>query len=563
MNFSNIKKILFHQHNNYHQFRILSPFKLSLHVFSIEVYKTMRIYYLIFSLLLLTACKHNTKGDDILIPEQLPTADITGAKMMPNNIPTVHAPFETACFKKPVFIKDTFKLSLSAEDINTCTIQKSIDNLSKLGGGTILVPKGNWFTGRIELKDNIDLHFEDSATLSFSGEIEDFLPVVFTRIEGIEVMSLGACIYANGAKNIAITGNGRLVGPAEGSIRKNILTTEVIDNVIDPNTPVEERIVDGKTTPWIFPPMFISPINCEKVYIEGITLENTAFWNIVPIYCNNVIIRGVTVHSVGIPRGDGIDIESSKNVLIEYSTLSCGDDCFTMKAGRGLDGLRVNKATENVIVRYCLAKEGHGGITCGSETAGTIRNLYVHHCVFDNVGVGIRFKTRRPRGGGGVNLTYEQLRLNNRYTAIKWDMLGSKGSVGELAERLPAREINELTPRYKNIQIRNVLIENSTHFLKVIGIPESPVNNLTIENATVNCSNFLHVQDLTNATFRNIDITGNDSILDFTDARNIRIEDVDFQTTATEVQLKIHGELSDSIKIKSSAKAKDNIYIKH
>ena len=126
--------------------------------------------------------------------------------------------------------------------------------------------------------------------------------------------------------------------------------------------------------------MFISPINCTNVYVEGVSLENTAFWNVVPIYCDHVIIRGINVNSVGVPRGDGIDIESTRNVLIEYSTLACGDDCFTMKAGRGLDGLRVNKPTENVVVRYCLAREGHGGITVGSETAAVIRNLYVHDC---------------------------------------------------------------------------------------------------------------------------------------------------------------------------------------
>ena len=143
--------------------------------------------------------------------------------------------------------------------------------------------------------------------------------------------------------------------------------------------------------------MFISPINCKNIYIEGISLRNTAFWNIVPIYCENIIIRGIDINSVGIPRGDGIDIESSKNVLIEYCNLSSGDDCFTMKAGRGLDGIKINKPTENVVVRYCLAKEGHGGITCGSETAGMIRNLYVHDCVFENTGVGIRFKTKKTQ----------------------------------------------------------------------------------------------------------------------------------------------------------------------
>src|SRR5690606_7105718 len=118
---------------------------------------------------------------------------------------------------------------------------------------------------------------------------------------------------------------------------------------------------EGRDGGIIFPPMMISPINCQEVYIEGVTLENSAFWNVVPVYCDQVIIRGITVNSVGIARGDGIDVESSRNVLIEYCTLNTGDDCLAIKAGRGEDGLRVNRPSENIIVRYCLARQGHGG----------------------------------------------------------------------------------------------------------------------------------------------------------------------------------------------------------
>lgn len=487
---------------------------------------------------------------------KIPTENQVGVKMLTPEIEAVKAPFATIKFKKPTFPSEKVVLELSATELNTTKIQKAIDQLSTKGGGTIVVPNGKWMTGRIQLKDNINFHLENEAQLVFSGEIKDFLPVVFTRIEGIEVMSLGACIYANGATNIAITGNGTLVGPQKGSIRDNILTKDVIDNVIDPKTPVADRIVDGTKQNWIFPPMFISPINCTKVYIEGVSLSNTAFWNIVPIYCDNVIIRGVTVNSVGTPRGDGIDIESSKNVLIEYCDLSAGDDCFTMKAGRGEDGIRVNKSTENVVVRYCLALKGHGGITCGSETAGMIRNLYVHDCVFNDAGVGIRFKTRRSRGGGGENLTYERIRMNLKETAIKWDMLGSSGSVGDLADRLPARAINPLTPNFRNITIKDIIIENSSTFIKVFGIPESPVTNLTIENATVNCTELFDAHDLQNALFKNISITAKDSTLFLLDTKNIVFDQIDFKTVHPP-KLDIKGTLSDSIIVSSSKNMKD------
>lgn len=507
-------------------------------------------------------CGSSTKHDEIQLAN-VPTKDEVGVKRLPEIIAPVKAPFETIEFVKPFFPADTLVLSLYKKKTNRHVIQQAIDELSIKGGGVVVVPEGTWTTGRIELKSNINLHLSENALLLFSGEIEDYLPVVFTRIEGVEVMSLGACIYANNAQNIALTGKGRLVGPAQGSVRERILTTDVIDNVINPKQPVAERIVDGKRQPWIFPPMFISPINCTKVYIEGISLSNTAFWNIVPVYCDNVIIRGITVNSVGIPRGDGIDVESSKNVLIEYCDLSSGDDCFTMKAGRGADGIRVNKPTENVVVRFCLASEGHGGITVGSETAGVIRNLYVHDCVFDDTGVGIRFKTRRPRGGGGENLTYERIRMNLRFTAIKWDMLGSSAHVGDLAQRLPARVLNSLTPFYRNIHIKDILIDKATHFVKVIGIPESPVTRLTIENVKANCTNFFYAADLRNSLLRNIELMANDSVIEMLDVHNLSLDNVQFKTNSSKVELGVFGPRSDSIQVLNCLNLPDTLILRN
>ncbi len=527
--------------------------------------KSLTLNYLLVvlfaGLVLLPACNHTSKEEQQGVTN-VPTPDEVGVLQMPDTIAAVSAPFAMPKFSKPTFPADTVVVQLVENQSNRAIIQSAIDQTSKQGGGVVVIPNGTWKTGRIELKSNVNLHFEEKAILLFSGEIEDYLPVVFTRVEGVEVFSLGACIYANNAHNIALTGKGQLVGPAEGSVRERILTSEVIDNVIDPDTPVAERIVDGKKQDWIFPPMFISPINCSQVYIEGISLTQTAFWNIVPVYCNQVIIRGVTVNSVGIPRGDGIDIESSKNVLIEYCDLSSGDDCFTMKAGRGKDGMRVNRPTENVVVRFCMAREGHGGITVGSETAGTIRNLYVHDCVFEDTGVGIRFKTRRPRGGGGENLYYERIRMHLRYTAIKWDMLGSSAHVGELANRLPARPVNELTPHYKNIHIKDVVIENATHLLKVIGIPEAPVENLRLENVQAHCSNFIQAADLKGAHFLNISMEGNDSVVILQDVSRTTFQNVAFHTANAPVALFVEGDMSDSIRVTGCTNLPDTLFVK-
>lgn len=486
------------------------------------------------------SCKTQTKtGADYSKLATIPTKAQVGHLVLPDTIAPISAPFNMPVFVKPTFPNRTINILEKNAKENTLVtniIQASIDELHSLGGGKLIIPKGTWHTGRISLKSNVNLHFEDGAILRFSTNVKDYQPAVFTRVESMEVMSLAACIYAHNQENIAITGNGRLIGPYGGEIKERSYMTP-IEGLVDLTKPAEERIHDGSVEDWIFPPKFISPVNCKKVYIEGISLENTAFWNIVPVYCDNVIIRGVSVNSVNIPRGDGIDIESSKNVLIEYCTLSTGDDAFTMKSGRGEDGLNVNRATENVVVRYCLALKGHGGITCGSETAGTIRNLYVHDCVFDGTGVGIRFKTRRPRGGGGENLYYNRIRMNLEATCIKWDMLGTPAYVGDLAERLPAREINSLTPYYRNITISNIIVENGTHFLKVIGIPESPLTNVTIDNVDANCSNLIFINDAKNLSIKNTTIKTPDSIIDMLGGKNIRFENLGLSTKKSALQM--------------------------
>jgi polygalacturonase len=502
---------------------------------------------------LFQSCKNKQGSHDQGVLENIPTAEQVGVAPMPDSIAAIKAPFPMEDLKKPVFPERTESISdLGAKEgmLVTTIIQQGIDELSKSGGGRLLVPKGKWKTGRISLKSNVDLHLVAGAELHFSGAIEDYLPVVFTRNEGVEVMSLGACIYANNQQNIAVTGNGKLVGPGEGSVRKQIMTHDVIENVVSHVKPVNERVYDGKDGSFIFPPMFIAPINCTNVLIEGISLERTAFWNIVPQYCDQVIIRGVTIHSVGIPRGDGIDIESSRNVLIEYCTLQTGDDCLAMKAGRGWDGLRVNRPTENVVVRYCFAEKGHGGITIGSETAGMVRNLYVHDCVFNNEGTGIRFKTRRPRGGGGAQLFYDRIRMRVGETALRWDMLGSAVHVGAAANRSNTVAVNELTPHFNDIKISNLVIEDAAHFMRVDGIPEAPLEKVQIRQVKAKTEKLFDIKDARDITIENAEFISQDSVLHLVNTQDISFSKVRFDIPAKKVYQHVAADGGDSVVLK-------------
>jgi len=487
-----------------------------------------RINILIAGLLLCcTACVPHADPESAWMAAVPHKANV-GAANLPDTIAPVNAPFAMPRFstlKFPDYVVTLNPENIPAGKLATGTIQAAIEDVHARGGGRVVIPQGLWKTGRIILKSHVELHLEEGSVLQFSADVRDYHPAVFTRNEGIELYSLGACIYAHGQQHIAVTGTGKLVGPGPGTVRQQTMTHDVIERVVPLDKPVDQRVYEGDGGGTIFPPAMISPIGCRQVYIEGITLEQSAFWNVVPIYCNDVVIRGITVNSVGIPRGDGIDVESSQNVLIEYCTLNAGDDCIAIKAGRGIDGQRVNRPSENVVVRHCLMHQGHGGVTVGSETAGMVRNLYVHDCVFEGTGIGIRFKTRRPRGGGGESLYYERIRMNVEQTALRWDMLGSALHVGELASDTPL-PVTPLTPRFSDITVRHVIVESAADFMKVDGIPESPLTGVSITACRVASDRFVRLKHAVDIQLSGIHFAGKDSTVNLYSCRNIGIERV-------------------------------------
>ena len=437
-------------------------------------------------------------------------------KPMPAEIEPIAAPFDMPQLQRPQFPDRKVVLKKGR------SIQKAIDQLAKKGGGTVVLSKGVWHSGRITLKSNICLQIDEGAELHFSGDVKDYLPAVACRNEGVDIYGPGAMIYADGAENIAVVGKGKLVAPSRDCELLDITMAGIPDAVQD--VPLSERMFDGSRTRQSFGfepmadkpvqnangryygtlclPVFFGPMNSKNVLLEGVTLEASIFWNIVPVYCENIIIRGVTVNSHGIARTDGIDIDSSVNALIEYTSLDCGDDCFTLKAGRGMDGVKKARPTKNVVIRYCVAKRGVGGLTVGSETAAGVKNVYMHDVVIEDSKYGIYFKTRRPRGGGGENLHFERVRMKYPKTrAIYWDMLGSRTYVGKFAERYPEGVTAEeqeyyggplpqrggvsggiLTPCFRNIHFKDIMIDNCNDFVKAIGLPESPIDDVTFKN---------------------------------------------------------------------------------
>lgn len=507
--------------------------------------------------LMLSASVHQINADNIFV---IPEKDDVGAAAMPSVIaPVTEAPFKMKKLKRPEFPARSVTITASdvaADGKITDAVNKKIAVLSAKGGGRVIVPAGHWKSGRITLKSNIDLHLDKGAVIEFSGEVKDYLPAVFTRHEGVEVMGAGAFIYADRQKNIALTGNGVIMGPPmDVEMRRLPNGNSVVEKDIDYKMPVSERLCDGLEGRTFYRPKSFSPINCKNVFVEGVTFERSVLWNVNPVYCENVIIRGITVNSTDVPSGDGIDISSCRNVLIEYSTLNCGDDCFTLKSGRCEDGLRVNRPTENVLIRYCLAKDGHGGITCGSETAGGIRNVYLHDCVFWGTRTGFRFKTRRNRGGTVAGILYENVRLVGMREAFTWDLLGSKTYMGELARRFPPLDITPLTPTVKDITIRNFIVESSDRLLSVNAIPEIPCSNVLIEDGKVRTNRIIKtMNDADGFTFRNLEIQATDNAIVIDDSRNVLFDGVTFYVPDNALNMEITGEKVSGIVIRDGDK---------
>lgn len=413
-----------------------------------------------------------------------------------------------------------------AAALTTASLQKAIDRTSAKGGGVVSVPAGHWHVGRIELKSGVELRLEDGCYLHFSGLVKDYLPVVFTRDEGIEVYSLGAFIYAHDAHDIAVTGDGHIVGPGTDCEIYRINGEKALNaERLIGRKPLEERIFDGKKEHFdgaVLLPKTIAPINCRNVRIEGITCDSSLYWNIVPQYCDSVVIRSCTVNSFGHGRTDGIDIESSRNVLVEYCTLDCQDDNICIKSGRGWDGLRVNRPTENVEVRYCTCLRGASGIVCGTETSGSIRNIYCHDCVFDGTDHAVRIKSRRTRGGIIEKIRVERIKARNIVASVLCiDLLGSKKWEGELSRRhFDAAKVEpvfeyggQYTPVVRSIYLNEIEVDGAREMLNIKALPEKPAKDIFIGNSRIRCGKIGKVYDVELLNLKDVAVESADTVL--------------------------------------------------
>jgi polygalacturonase len=462
-------------------------------------------------------------------------------------IAPIKAPFDMPQLQRPRFpdlqvsIVDFGAVEGGATKV-TEAFAKAIDACSKKGGGRVIVPRGKWLTGPIHLKSNIDLHMEDGAEIIFSDKFEDYLPPVFVRAGGIEIYNYSPLIYARDCENIAITGAGYLNGNAEAWWGWKTKETKDTFKMGVAGVPVEKRIFG--TPEHAIRPSFIGLVNCKNVLLEGFKIGSGPNWTIHPIYCENIIIRRVNVDTHG-PNNDGIDPDSCRNLLVEYCAFNTGDDCMVLKSGYNQDGWRVARPTENVVMRHCTGKEGHGGLVIGSEMSGDVRNVYMHDCDFDGTDHALRIKSRIDRGGVVENVWVENVRakdmkrdvviLNMDYSADRQQVIVKK------------------PPLFRNVHVKNVTADGAPAAIIITGVEESPIQDIHFEDMTISSKQGVIAKHVKNLTFKNVRIeTMSGPVFDFSHANGVTIEEVLASSKGTAPFLKLEGAGSGNIIIGSS-----------
>ncbi len=386
----------------------------------------------------------------------------------------------------------------------TDAVKKAIDAASKAGGGTVYFPAGKYLTGPIHLKSNITIFIDAGAELHFSDNFDDYVPMVESRYEGVDVTTFSPLFYAYKAKNIAIKGRGLIDGHGkkwwdfvegykEGQPRSKwqIEFDRLNKNILLPDEP--KQMVRG-----FLRPSFIMPMYCDNVQIEGITIQNSPFWTVNPEFCTNVTVTGVSIYNPHSPNTDGINPESCSNVHISNCHISVGDDCITIKSGKDKPGRAKNAPAENYTITNCTMLSGHGGVVIGSEMSGGVKKITISNCVFDGTDRGIRIKSARGRGGVVEEIRVDNIIMKNiKEQAIVLDLAYAKTSVEPVTER---------TPIFRNIHLSNITGSGINEACFINGLEEMPIDNITFNDINMDAKTGFTFKNASNIEMHNVHI---------------------------------------------------------
>lgn len=424
--------------------------------------------------------------------------------------------------------------------LNTEAFAKAMKHLSDKGGGHLDVPAGIWLTGPIEILSNCDLHVTPNAVIIFDPD-RDLYPIIQTVFEGLDTRRCESPVHAEGARNISITGGGVLDGSGEawrmvkkskltdGEWRKLVASGGIVSRdgrIWYPDEGFEKATMfsnmnvpsaDLTEEQWneiksFLRPNMVSLRNCENVLLEDCSFQNSPCWNVHPLMCKNLIVNRVNIRNPYYSQnGDAIDVDSCENVLITNSTFDAGDDGICIKSGKDADGRRRARPCKNLIVDNCTVFHGHGGFTVGSEMSGGVENIKVSNCRFLGTDVGLRFKSKRGRGGVVKNIYISDIYMKDILAdAILFDLFyGGKSAVEAAAEKdetinVPAVPVDETTPAFRDIYINNVCCNGASRAMLFNGLPEMPVTNINVSDCTITADEGITLRNSQDITFKNV-----------------------------------------------------------
>lgn len=505
-------------------------------------------------------------------------------------------PFEMPVLDRPTFPANNVSIAdyggvPDGATLNTEAFAKAMQALSQKGGGTLTVPSGIWYTGPIVFQSNINLHLEKGALILFSSNF-DLYPLVHTVFEGLDTRRCQSPISGRNLKNIAITGEGSINGSGDAwrPLKKSKVTDSHWQRVIKSGGVVKDgnywfpskgslkgndmsdmNVPNGdlsdeewKSVKDFLRPVMVSFIECENVLLEGVLFENSPSWNIHPLMCKNVIVDNVFVRNPGYSQnGDGLDLESCQNSIIVNSTFDVGDDAICIKSGKDEDGRRRGMPTENVIIDNCKVFQGHGGFVVGSEMSGGVRNISVSNCQFLGTDVGLRFKSRRGRGGVVENIYVNNINMFDIATeSFLFDLYYGGKSASEALEdgdETPVEnivyEVDETTPVFRNIYVKNLTSRNARRAMYFNGLPEMNITNINLENTTITSTFGGELSESDGITFKNVKIIPKEGpALILNNVKNMDAIGLTYPDSLKEV-VKITGKLNGKIALPKMLKA--------
>ncbi|MCE5230676.1 glycoside hydrolase family 28 protein [bacterium] len=351
---------------------------------------------------------------------------------------------------------------------------KAIDQCNAAGGGRVVVPAGRYqIDGPIHLKSNVNLHLKDGACLKFSSNPADYLPVVLTRWEGTELFNYSPLVYVYQATNVAITGKGTLDGNGKACFATwEQIQAQTVKRSRDQNeteVPVSRRIFGEG---YYARPNFVQFFGCKNVLVEGVTLVDAPFWVTHFVGCKNVTVRGIRIDSLN-GNSDGVDPESTVDMLIEDCDFHCEDDAVAIKSGRDHDAWRLGQPSENIIVRRCKIRTNKSGLCVGSEMGGGARNIFWENCDIEECVNGLYFKGNADRGGVVEDVWVRNIRIGH----------AAKSAVNATCNYNGAYRGGKHDPLFQRISIANMKIgKTDREGIMFDGRPELPMRQIRFTN---------------------------------------------------------------------------------